>query len=162
MWIAVSAQRDKHVKSFSWRNSNVQALTVGNVLSSLGVQNWCNFTAPLVSKMRGIWRRVSWGHLSKHAKCFPNNSWELQPSPAELSLPAFGEGCSCCSCCPGPSGDIQQAGRAQPWGLAGPWYKLQTFHFRVRPQCDHPAVFTVPNFCRNPRLAKLEEHRGMV
>lgn len=159
MSIAVSAQRDKHAESFSWRNSNLQAVAVGTVLSLLSVQNWCDFTAPLVCKRRGIWRQVSWGHLPKHGKCFPNNSRELQPSPAELSLPALGESFLCC---PDPSGDIQQVGRAQPWGLGGPWYKLQTFHFRVSPEHGHPPVFTVPNFCTNPRLAELEEHFGAL
>lgn len=97
MLIAGSAQRDKHVKSFSSSRSNVWAVTVGTTLPSSRIQeNWRDFTAPLVCKTRGFWRQASRGQLSKHPKCVTNSSQELQPSPAELFLlPAVREGSAC-------------------------------------------------------------------
>lgn len=160
MWIAVSAQRDKHVKSFSWRNSNVQALTVGNVLSSLGVQNWCNLTAPLVSKMKGIWRQVSWGHLSKHAKCFPNNSWELQPSPAEVSLPAFGEGFLCTV----PAAQILQVTSNRQEGLSpGVWLVHGTNYRLFISEWDHSVVIPQCSLCPvSAEIPGLQSWRSIV
>lgn len=99
------------------------------------------------SKMRGFWRQVTWGHLSKQAKCVTNSSWELQPGPTELSAACrWRRLCVCCVCCPYPLGNIQWKGQAQPWGLGGPWYKLQTSHVKARPEHDYPSPIHCAQF----------------
>lgn len=152
----LSTKRQKRVRSFSWRSSHLQAVTVGAVLSLLRVQTWCDFTAPLVHKMRGMWRQVSWGHLSKHGKCSPDNSWELQPSPAELSLPALGEA-FCALLLPRPFRWHPAGGKGS--ALEPGWHKLQPFHFRERPQHGHLQCSLCPISAQIPGL---QSWRGVV
>lgn len=97
--------------------------------------------------MRSFWRQESWGHLSKYSKCVTNSCWELQLSPAVLSvLSAVKEGFMCTV----PAAQIPQVTShgweaLSPGGLGGPWYELWDQSMVI-------LLLTVPSFCTNPRL----------
>lgn len=64
--------------------------------------------------------------------------------------------------CPDHLGNIHQTGRAQPWGLGSPWYKLETPDVKARSQHGHPPPIHSAQFLHKSLACKLEVRLGTV
>lgn len=93
---------------------------------------WCGNCVVFIERSELVWfpstswtlneRHLKAGELrdlSKHGKCFPNNSRPAAKPSWALSACSWRRLFVHC-CCPDPLGDIPQVGRAHTWGLSGP------------------------------------------